>query len=157
MSNLVLRRAREEDIPQLNKVFKESILSIKEQDYTRKQLEVWSSRSDAPAWWKDKLNLQYFLLAFEADELMGFGSIYHSGFLDLLYVDKAHQNKGIARKILVALEDRIKTFGVASIQTEASITAKPFFEKMGFSLVKENQIDIEGVTLANYTMVKNLS
>jgi len=40
--------------------------------------------------------------------------------------------------------------------TAASITAKPFFEKMGFSVVQEQSVSRRGETLTNYLMEKFL-
>jgi putative acetyltransferase len=40
--------------------------------------------------------------------------------------------------------------------TEASITAKPFFQRMGFSVVKEQEVSRRGETFINYAMEKFL-
>ena len=46
-----------------------------------------------------------------------------------------------------ALEKKIKR-----IYAEVSITAKPFFERMGFVVVKEQVVNIKGFELTNYLM-----
>ena len=40
------------------------------------------------------------------------------------------------------------------ITTYASITAKPFFEKRGYKVVKERQVERQGIFLTNYVMIK---
>ena len=42
-----------------------------------------------------------------------------------------------------------------TIITHASITAKPFFEKRGFSVVKEQSLERQGLFLTNYIMEKD--
>jgi putative acetyltransferase len=41
--------------------------------------------------------------------------------------------------------------------TQASITARPFFEDQGFRVVKRNGIERAGVELTNFTMAKRLA
>lgn len=41
-----------------------------------------------------------------------------------------------------------------NITTHASITAKPFFEKRGYIVVKEQQIERQGIFLTNFIMIK---
>lgn len=40
------------------------------------------------------------------------------------------------------------------IVTHASITARPFFEKRGYAVIKEQQVERQGIFLTNYVMVK---
>ena len=43
---------------------------------------------------------------------------------------------------------------INEIKTEASITAKPFFEKMGYIVMKEQQKNVRGMILTNFVMKK---
>lgn len=43
-----------------------------------------------------------------------------------------------------------------SKDTEASITAKPFFERQGYQLIMEQSVERKGVWLVNYRMSKKL-
>ena len=74
-----------------------------------------------------------------------------SGYLDRLYVHKDQQRQGIATAICDALE----SVSVVNIfTTHASITARPFFEKRGYAVIKEQQVERRGVKLTNYIMKK---
>lgn len=42
------------------------------------------------------------------------------------------------------------------VTTHASITARPFFEKRGYRVIKEQQVERRGQRLTNYVMVKNV-
>ena len=46
--------------------------------------------------------------------------------------------------------------GELVVTTHASITARPFFEKRGYHVVKEQQVERRGVVLINYVMIKRL-
>ena len=39
--------------------------------------------------------------------------------------------------------------------THASVTAKPFFEKRGYRVVREQQVSRQGILLTNYVMEKD--
>lgn len=82
--------------------------------------------------------------------IVGFGNIDNTGYLDRLFVHTDYQGKGIATAICNQLEQAVK----GDITTHASITAKPFFEKRGYKIVKEQQIERQGIFLTNYVMIK---
>ena len=83
--------------------------------------------------------------------IVGFGDIDQSGYLDKLYVHKDYQRQGIATVICNKLEQSPKT---DKITVHASITAKPFFEKRGYKVIKEQQVIRREVFLTNYIMEK---
>lgn len=90
----------------------------------------------------------------EGELILGFGDIDKTGYLDRLYVHKDYQRQGIASAICDELERAVE---VPVITTHASITAKGFFEKRGYTAVREQQVVRSGISLTNFVMVKNLS
>lgn len=53
-----------------------------------------------------------------------------------------------------AICDQLEQAVGGSITTHASITAKPFFEKRGYQVAKEQQVERQGIFLTNYVMIK---
>ena len=68
----------------------------------------------------------------------------------MLYVHKDYQRKGVASAICNKLEQRVQ----GKIFTHASITARPFFENRGYKVIKEQQVERQGVFLRNFVMEK---
>lgn len=91
------------------------------------------------------------MLAVNDDMIIGFGDIDNTGFLDRLFVHKDYQGKGIATAICNQWEHAVK----GDITAHASITAKPFFEKRGYKIIKEQQVERQGVFLTNLCMKKS--
>ena len=58
--------------------------------------------------------------------------------------------------MLIFLEEKAKQSGVSQIETHASITARPFFEKYGFRVIYPQTVERKGQTLTNYVMRKKL-
>jgi putative acetyltransferase len=54
------------------------------------------------------------------------------------------------------LEAKAVELSVSRLFTEASITAKSFFQRMGFSVVKEQEVTHRGEIFINYAMEKFL-
>lgn len=53
------------------------------------------------------------------------------------------------------LESETKKLNLLEIDTEASITAKPFFELEGYKMVCSQTVERKGVKLTNSKMLKN--
>lgn len=68
----------------------------------------------------------------------------------MLYVHKEYQNNQIATKLC----DQLEKFVTGKITTYASISAKVFFEKRGYRVIRENEVIRKGITLTNYLMEK---
>ncbi|MGI6154978.1 MAG: GNAT family N-acetyltransferase [Enterococcus lemanii] len=58
------------------------------------------------------------------DKVVGFDDINQTGYLDCLFVHKDYKRQGIA----TALCNQLERFIQSNIMTDASITAKSFFE-----------------------------
>jgi len=84
------------------------------------------------------------------------GTLLWEGYLDRLYVHKDFQRCGVRGRLLKVLESKARGLLIYKINTEASITAKPFFLAKGY-LVEEEQIKIiRNISFVNFKMSKNL-
>jgi len=112
---------------------------------------VWATgKLDSDRWNKSLLE-NYSIVAIEGKQIVGFGDIDKTNYLDRLYVHKDFQGRGIATTICDELE---KQANGEIISVHASITAKPFFEKRGYKVLKEQKVQLEGIFLINYVMEK---
>ena len=117
---------------------------------TKEQLDVWADGKADLKKWNRLLQEHYSIVAVENETIAGFGDIDLTGYLDHLFVHADYQGKGIATAICDQLEQAVQ----GNITTHASITAKAFFEKRGYRVLKEQQIERQGIFLTNYVMVK---
>ena len=101
--------------------------------------------------------------------IIGFGDMDDTGYLDRLYVHKDYQGRGVATAICDRLEEdfclsRGRLLQKSAVQkrkndtftTHASITARPFFEKRGYTVVKAQQVVRKGISIRNYIMRKRI-
>ena len=147
-----IRLATIDDAEQLMQLFRDTILTINSKDYNEEQVNAWAATSKNIDRLKTKIKEDYFIVAETDDIIVGFSSITPAGYLDFMYVHKDHQRKGIANKLLHEIKTQATKWKLAEITTDASITAKPFFEKHGFKVITQQKVYIIDVMLANYKM-----
>ncbi|WP_252247016.1 GNAT family N-acetyltransferase [Clostridium sp. ZBS4] len=148
---MIIREYTSADCNSLAELFYNTVHSINEKDYSEEQLNVWATgRVNFEAW--NRSFLEHFtVVAVDDDVIVGFGDIDKTGYLDRLFVHKNYQKRGIAKAICDELEKKVNT---EKFITHASITARPFFEKRGYRVLKEQQVEREGIILSNYVMEK---
>lgn len=149
---LIVRQAQLTDLHEMQRLFVETIEAVCPRDYSPEQITVWTSSIDNKERWINKLTNQYVLLAVVDEMIAGFASLEGDHYLDLLYVHKDFQRQGIADHLFQELLKEAKRRGTTRLESDVSITARPFFEKKGFETVKENRNVIKGVEIVNYHM-----
>lgn len=152
---MLIRKYQKEDCKELCALFYDTVHTINAKDYTKDQLDVWATGQVDFEKWDKSLQEHYSIVAIDNKIIVGFGDIDKTGYLDRLYVHKDYQKKGIATAICNNLEKNISA-KINKIRTHASITAKSFFEKRGYKVIKEQQVERQGIFLTNYVMEKNL-
>ena len=149
---VTLRPYRPEDCPALAALFYETVHTVNAAHYTPAQLDAWAPACgpDLAAW--DKSFRAHRTLVAELDgRLAGFGDLDPAaGCLDRLYVHKDLQGRGVATALCNALEEA----AAGPVVTHASVTARPFFARRGYRVLRAQQVERRGVTLANYVMEK---
>lgn len=153
------RKFRDQDMDEVISLFYETVHSVNAKDYSQAQLDVWASKDEKDIKkevWKDAFNQNITYVATIKDEIVGFSDLTHGGHLDRLFVHKDYQGQGIASALVNMLESEAKKLKILEIVTEASITAQPFFERLGYKTVCLQTVERKGVTLTNYRMVKQL-
>ena len=150
-----IRIATMDDLDQITQLFRETVLHINSKDYSDKQVETWASRSENLNKWRDRIRHQYFVIAVEGQDILGFASVTNEGYLDTIFVHKDHQGEGIGTKLLDKVLSFVEEKGKSEVFTEASLTARPFLEKHGFRTNRPQQKVRDGVVFVNFGMIKS--
>ena len=74
----------------------------------------------------------------------------------MLYVHPDFKRRGAATALMQAAEKEARRLGVKQMSTEASLTAHPFFEAAGFSVVRRQTVEFNGQKFDNFYMRKAL-
>ena len=145
-----IRRYAKGDLEKIIMLFHNTVHKVNIRDYTQEQVNVWAPDFIDMYEWDKTLSEHHTFVAVMNSIIIGFGDIDDSGYLDRLYVHHDYLRQGVATLICTKLESMIDAD--LTIMTHASITAKPFFEKRGYEVVKEQIVERGGIFLKNYIM-----
>ncbi len=153
MGEVTLREYRPGDLTELAALFYETVHTVCAGEYTPEQLDAWApGEVDEPSWDRT-LTARHALVAEIGGAIAGFGDMDETGYLDRLYVHKDFRRRGVGSAICEALEGRVR----GKVVTFASKTARPFFEKRGWRVLRRNVVIRRGVELENYYMEKEIT
>lgn len=145
------------DAEPLRHLFRETIRAVNARDYSPPEVEAWIAASSDAKRWRTSFRGRATFVAEVEDCVAGFAELEGAGGrAGRFYVSKNHQRLGIGRALYEALENEAKRRGAAKLTVEASLTARSFFEQMGFGNARRQEVERQGVTLTNFVMEKKL-
>jgi putative acetyltransferase len=151
-----IRLFEAQDAEQIAQLFHETVREVNIRDYSSNQVRVWAPDDIHFRNWVEVCSNRFTYVADDEGVVAGFGELEPNGHIDCFYCHKNYQRCGVGGQIYRAIETKAVELSVSSLFTEASITAKPFFHRMGFSVVKEQKVTRGGETFINYAMEKLL-
>lgn len=119
----MIRPYQHDDHIAIAAIFTSAIHEIASKDYTPEQCLAWSDREPNYEHWRKRCELKRPFVAVIDSEV--------AGFLEV---------------------GTCFSMNVLRVYVEASTTAKPLFEKLGFRVIRQNIVTIKGVELMNYSM-----
>ncbi len=149
-----IREAISDDLGEILDLFRNTIREVNKEDYSSEQLKAWAAGADDRKRWLYRIRQHYFLVAEKKGAIVGFASITREGYLDTMFVHKDHQGEGVAKALLEEIMEFAMHRNLTSITTDASVTARPFFEKHGFTVIAKQSVNRKGITLTNFKMYK---
>lgn len=150
----VIREYRQGDHRAIAVIFTRAVHEIASKDYTPEQCLAWSGREPNPAHWEKRCAQKLPFVAVKDGEIAGFLELDPDGHIDCAYIHPKYQRRGIMTRLVEHAVEVSFARGAQKVYVEASIGAKPLFEKCGFRVVTENIVTIKGVELLNYKMQK---
>jgi putative acetyltransferase len=151
-----IRLFTKQDTEKVARLFYETVREINICDYSSEQVKAWAPANIHFRDWDEICSSRFTYVADDEGVIAGFGELEPNGHIDCFYCHKNYQRCGVGSQIYQAIESKALDLGASNLITEASITAKPFFQRMGFSIVKEQQVICRGEIFINYVMEKSL-
>jgi putative acetyltransferase len=144
------------DTQQIVKLFYDTVHQVNIRDYTQAQVDAWAPADMDSEIWTKSLSSKFTFVAEEGEKIAGFGELEPSGHIDCFFCHQDFQRQGVGRLILKQIESKAKHLGINKLFTEASITARPFFESQGFIAIRKQEVERRGQKLINFAMEKNI-
>ncbi|MYL51350.1 GNAT family N-acetyltransferase [Halobacillus litoralis] len=151
-----IEQLQKENLRDVVRMVKSSILNISPRFYDQVQLTAWAEGVNNHPYIHQRFLTAYSLVAKDADHnVIGFASLV-GAHIDFLYVAADRQGEGVATQLLSLLEEQAKKDAVRVLTTEASAVARPFFQKRGYAIKKEQVKWIRGISIKNVQMFKKV-
>ncbi len=152
-----LRHYRPEDAAAVANLFHGSVHRATTADYTPEQRDAWAPQIPDPEQIQDRFSACDAVIAEHKNIIVGFSNIDKVGRVDMFYVHHDWQRHGIGRVLYRRIEGIARQQGHGQLTADVSITARPFFELMGFTVVRQQVVSRGNVTLSNFAMEKRLT
>jgi len=157
MPMVQIRRFHIADAPQIAQLFHQTVREVTIQHYSPRQVKAWAPDNLDFRNWAEICANRFTYVADDRGVIAGFGELESNGHIDCFYCHKNYQRRGIGRQIYNAIEAQALELSIHRLFTEASLTAKPFFQQMGFSPIQTQPVTCRGETFINYAMEKFLA
>ncbi|WP_271220770.1 GNAT family N-acetyltransferase [Streptosporangium carneum] len=148
----MIRPYRSDDAQATLDVFYRAIRVTASRDYDPAQLAAWASPDIDPADWATARKEATTWVAEIDGTVVGFTDIDPTGYIDMMFVDPRVGRTGVAGALLDRVTEIARSREVGELTVNASLTARPFFERRGFTMIAEQQVERRGSVLTNFRM-----
>ena len=152
-----LRSYQPDDAPALLSLFRDTIRRVNSRDYSPEQIAALACDDIDLAGWSGRFAGRFVPVAEKNGQPVGFAELERDGHVDRMYVAADYQGHGVGRLLLAAVVVEARRAGLSRLFTEASITARPFFEREGFVVLGRQVVACRGVEFLNYSMERILA
>ena len=139
---------------EIAKLFHCAVHAIDTQIYSPEQQEAWAPTPPDFKAWARRLEQKRPWLALVEGCVAGFIELDADGHIDCLYVHPDFQRREVAATLYTRLEMQAKERGLKRLYVEASLLARPFFEKRGFLWLESSRSQRSGVELVTHKLEK---
>ncbi len=150
--NLVIRRYQAADAADTWRVFRAAVHGTASRDYTAEQIDAWAPPATDERRWQDRRSAARTYVACLDGTVVGFSDFTDDGLLDMLFVHPEAGGRGVARALVTRILREAAAAGHRRLRVHASLTAKPAFERFGFTVDATRLAEIRGQRLRNFDM-----
>ena len=158
---MILRQMNKTDAQKAHDIFFDAVHAVDERYYSEAQKSAWAPTEFDNEQFSRRVSDGYALVAVDTDKngkenMIGYGNIDDTGYIDHLYVAKEAQGKGVGKAICDSLEKFAKGKNIKNLTVHASKNAKSFFEARGFKVIAPREVVRKGIKLTNFLMEKQI-
>jgi len=151
-----IREFRFGDEQALHAVFHSSVHGLASRHYTPQQLEAWAPAAiDQDGWASRMRGMRPFIAEIDG-RIVAYADLQPDGYIDHFFVMAGHARQGVGSSLMRRIHDAAAARGMAVLTSDVSLTAQPFFEKFGFSVLDRRAPVVRGIVVPNALMRKDL-
>lgn len=132
----------------------QTIRNINIRDYSSEQVIAWApDNMDMDTWTKRIDDIKPFIAEIDG-QVVGFADLQQDGYIDHFFCHQDYQGIGVGRALMEQIFYIGRARGLSRYYSCVSLTARPFFERYGFDIIKEQQMEVNGLSIPNFVMEK---
>ena len=124
--------------------------------YTPEQVRAWAPEMPEVDVWHDRLAKDDCFVAEMNGHLAGFMTFDASGYIDLAFVAPEFMGQGVAAALYQQIETVATSKRIEILTVHASLLARNFFLKQGWTILHQEETERAGVSLTRFAMEKKL-
>ncbi len=101
---------------------------------------------------KNLINIQVSVVVEISGQVVGFAELESTEHVDCFYCHRGYQRRGVGSVLLQHVKAESTRQVNQKMFAEVSVTARPFFERQSFCLIREQEVTVRGVTMTNFVM-----
>ncbi len=156
MEDIKILDYEESMLDEMMQLFYDTVHTVNARDYRKDQLNSWAPVRTDKRFWEQRLKKNVCKVAFISDIMVGFTEL-EDEHVETMYVHKDFQRRKVAANLIDELLQIAHERNYSVLTTEASLTAKPFFEAFGFRVTRVKKKLFNGKDFTNFKMTKDLS
>jgi len=150
--SLIVRCSTSADETQLRNLLYHTVHSVNQGDYDQAQLDAWAPTAMLTEHWPARQGERLTWVAEQDGQIAGFAELKPDGQIDCFYCHHHYQRQGIGNRLFKQLLEHARVIGIKRLFVDSSITARPFFQRLGFSSGRPRLVTIRGQKLMNFRM-----
>lgn|SRR3989338_5775173 len=152
-----IRFAQDKDYAAMARLHRQTIRTVNAKDYPDKTIRVWSGRTNANKF-RESASICKRWVGVEDNKVIGFcdHGLEGNGELWGLYIHKDYIGKGVGSRLLKVAEASLKKQGCKKVKIKATITAKEFYKKQGYKVVRKALHKMGEIKVPIYIMMKKI-
>ena len=134
-----IRAATHEDVPALSRLIERSIRQLNAKEHSAESMELVCALFTEERLHLDLQRRDMFILKNHEQPI---GTISHGGGkLHSLFVEPEQARRGYGSQLVCHIEDFARSRNLQKLSLNASLTAIPFYEKLGYIKLNEFRVD----------------
>lgn len=155
LPRVILRPFREQDAAATRAVFERAVRITASTNYTSQQIEAWAPvglDASADRAWAAARAAAQTIVAVTDTRIVGFSDLVDGTLLDMLYVDPDVSRRGVGSALITRIVCLARGDRAAAVETYASLTARPLFERHGFVVIEQRTPVVRNIAMTNFKM-----
>ena len=148
----MIRRYQDGDAPAICALYRETTRLINGRDYAPVQITRWVEYGLDEQDWAQRMSAIITYVAIADEVIVGFAELEPDGHVGYFYCHHRWQRKGVGSELFTAIAQSAIELKISTLHTEVSVTAKPFFQAVGFQVIEMQEHIVAGSPARRYIM-----